>query len=275
MGGMTSTKNCMKATIMIASVPVIVIGAIALGMGLWIAFDNPSFIGLTHLEEFSVVDQSFVRNGAYIVIAGGACVLAFGIYGVIAAATESPVLLGVYVTLLSLVMAIEVAATVLGVVFKHMWEQNMEESVIEKIAERYDGILNSEDFFTYHYNNFQQEMECCGFYDYKDFVTNATKWNRTVDSSVAMVIPPACCRPSPSSNDTSTLQNCVYSPTADNAFLTGCKGAIEDLFYRYECVIIGVASAIVFCQLLMMVLTLVMLCTKVDNSYTFKDGKQI
>ncbi|XP_060069830.1 tetraspanin-1-like [Ylistrum balloti] len=271
MGEMTSTKNCMKATIMIASVPVIVIGAISLGMGLWIAFDNPSFIGLTHLEEFSVVDQSFVRNGAYIVIAGGACVLAFGIYGVIAAATESPVLLGVYVTLLSLVMAIEVAATVLGVVFKHMWEENMEESIVAKLADRYDGILNSDDFFTYHFNNF---MECCGFYDYKDFVTNSTKWNRTIDSSVAMVIPPACCKPS-STNDTSTLQNCVYDPTPDNAYLTGCQNAIEDLFYRYECVIIGVAAAIVFCQLLMMILTLVMLCTKVDNSYTFKDGKQI
>lgn len=68
-------------------------GLVAAGLGIWIAMDDPSFMHFTHLDEIELFDTSYVKTGSYIIVAGGFGVALFGILGIVAAATESMILL--------------------------------------------------------------------------------------------------------------------------------------------------------------------------------------
>ncbi|XP_071143925.1 tetraspanin-1-like [Mytilus edulis] len=256
-------RTCIKVTIILVNIPVALFGLVAAGLGIWIAMDDPSFMHFTHLDEIELFDTSYVKTGSYIIVAGGFGVALFGILGIVAAATESMILLAAYTMLIALAMAVEVAATVLGVVFKHTVENTMEKAIGRSIKEEFEGVADSDNAFTIHFNAVQQKLECCGFNNSADF-SKATKWNTTVDN-VIQQIPPACCK------NMTLSDQCVANPTPVNSYTMGCKEALADLFERYFSVIIGVAATLVFCQLVMMILSFLMMCTKVENSYNFKE----
>ncbi|CAC5365255.1 unnamed protein product [Mytilus coruscus] len=203
-------RTCIKVTIILVNIPVALFGLVAAGLGIWIALDDPSFMHFTHLDEIELFDTSYVKTGSYIIVAGGFGVALFGILGIVAAATESMILLAAYTMLIALAMAVEVAATVLGVVFKHTVESTMEKAIGRSIKEEFDGVADSENTFTIHFNAVQQKLQCCGFNNSADFST-ATKWNTTVNN-VTQQIPPACCK------NMTLSDQCVSNPTPVNSY---------------------------------------------------------
>lgn len=257
-------RICVKVTIILVNIPVVIFGIVAAALGIWIALDDPSFMHFTHLDEIELFNTSYVKTSSYVIIAGGFGVAIFGILGIVAAATESMILLAAYTMLVALVMAVEVAGTVLGIVFKHTVESSMEKAISRSILEEYDGLTDSQNIFTMHFNAVQQKLKCCGFNDSSDYTT-ASMWNKTAADNSVMKIPPGCCK------NVSDSEECVKTPTTENSYTQGCKTALEDLFEKYFSVIIGVASTLVFCQLVMMILSFLMMCTKADNSYNFKE----
>lgn len=267
-------KNIIKIIICIINIPIVIFGAVAVGLGIWIALDNPSFLALTQLDGLAVVDQSFVKSGAYVIIAGGAAIFVFGIIGIVGTLRENACLLGMYVATLTTVIALEVAAIVLGIVYQSIWKEKLDTIIQKNIREEYDGLKNTKDWFTMNFDLVQRELGCCGHNNSDDFKL-ATKWNETASDGSRYTVPAACCK---SNNYTvqggvSEVEQCMKSPTPDNANLKGCKTALEELFNKYEHVIIGVASAAVACQFLMLILALILLCwkSKSDDVYTFKE----
>ncbi|KAK3088564.1 hypothetical protein FSP39_020686, partial [Pinctada imbricata] len=203
-----------------------VFGAVAIGLGIWVAVDDPTFVALTHMDELSVIDQSYVLNGAYVIMAGGAAIFIFGLMGIIAACSANACLLGT-------------------------WEKHLDQAIENKLKEEYNGLWNSENSFTKHFDNIQKS--CCGFQNSSDFELT-TNWNKTLDDGNTAVVPLACCKLKNSTsvgNDTSSAAqriDCQASPTDENSFSMGCKEKIEDVFEKYQAIIIGVTVTLVFCQ---------------------------
>ncbi|KAL5013125.1 hypothetical protein ScPMuIL_007395 [Solemya velum] len=252
---------CVRDTLVYSSHGRPILGAVAIGLGIWIVVDDPSFLELAKLNQLDDAGRSVVENGAYVIITGGCAVLLFGILGIVGATLENACLIGTYVALIAVILSLEVAAAVLGIVFKQEWERSLETLVQDNIKDKYDE--KSSDTFTVALNTFHQQFQCCGFLNSSDF-NYAVKWNKTLANGTEVSVPSSCCK---ALNETHQVL-CTLTPASSNSYTTGCKEALEDLFLRYQGVIIGVGIAIVAGELCLLVLALCLICNVVSNKYS-------
>lgn len=70
------------------------IGAVAIGLGIWVLVEEPDVLELSSLRELTVMDQSYLLTSVYLVITAGAAILVFGIVGMVATNAKSACCLG-------------------------------------------------------------------------------------------------------------------------------------------------------------------------------------
>lgn len=70
------------------------IGAVAIGLGIWVLVEEPDVLELSSLRELTVMDQSYLLTSVYLVITAGAAILVFGIVGMVATNAQSACCLG-------------------------------------------------------------------------------------------------------------------------------------------------------------------------------------
>lgn len=70
------------------------IGAVAIGLGIWVLVEEPYVLELSSLRELTVMDQSYLLTSVYLVITAGAAILVFGIVGMVATNAQSACCLG-------------------------------------------------------------------------------------------------------------------------------------------------------------------------------------
>ncbi|XP_048731139.1 tetraspanin-1-like [Ostrea edulis] len=266
--------SCIKCFIIICNIPVLAVGAAAIGLGIWVLLENASVLELSSLKELSIMDQSYLLTSIYLVITAGAAILVFGIVGIVAANSQSACCLGFYAAVLSLILCVEVAGCTLGIVFKNAWDKHLDDAIYRNIRTEYDGAADTQDYFSRHMNSVQTSLSCCGYGNNTDF-KQSNVWNRTLEDGGTAEVPISCCLPQSNSSLPSVhgKMDCRKSPDATNSFENPCKPRLEEIYRRFEIIIIASTGSLAFCQLIMLVLVLTMMCLLMKNE-TYYDVKQ-
>lgn len=266
---------CLKCLIIILNIPVIAIGAVAIGLGIWVLVEEPDVLELSSLRELTVMDQSYLLTSVYLVITAGAAILVFGIVGMVATNAQSACCLGFYAGMLSLILCVEVAGCTLGVVFKSSSDQHLDEAIYRNIKTEYDGSPESQNYFSKHINAVHATLSCCGYGNVSDFQQSLT-WNRTFGDGSSAQVPLSCCLPQSNSSIQSTggKMDCRKTPDATNSYTDPCMPKVRELFRKYEIIVIACTATLAFCQLLMLVLVLILMCSIVqdETQYDFKQN---
>ncbi|XP_046331188.1 tetraspanin-8-like [Haliotis rufescens] len=260
----SSIKSCLKFCIVFINVIILLAGGAALGVGIWIVIDEDSFFNTLypHLLDVSTIDKEFLRHAAIVLATGGAGTVFFALLGIAAAVTSSTCLLGLYITVITLVIAVEVAAVILGIVFKKAWERELENELNNSMKMKYGP---PSDGFTTAMNLLQAKKMCCGWTNGSDYVMTGSQWNRTLGDGSSATIPDSCCK---MENATLVMANCTTEPTADNSYFNqGCKSSLSDLFVNYQACIIGFGAGIAGLEFFMLLLAIVLIANNDSNKY--------
>ncbi|XP_064597771.1 tetraspanin-18-like [Liolophura sinensis] len=161
------------------------------------------------------------------------------------------------------ILGAELAALILGILYKEEWIIRLRNSLESQISTRFDGKLDSPDIVTAAINKIHQEFDCCGVHNYSDF-DMATKWNRTTAMGDEMQIPPSCC------SNYKANKTCVTMPTPQNSYIdTGCWSSIESLMEQYTLIMIIIAAITFILEVFLIVFSMC-LVGKIRSGYSLE-----
>ncbi|KAK7891421.1 hypothetical protein WMY93_023384 [Mugilogobius chulae] len=152
----TMGKGCITVTkyfLFLFNLLFFIFGALIMGFGLWVLFDNQSFIAV--LQESS----NTVKVASYILIGVGSLSMAMGFFGCLGAIYEIRCLLGLYFTCLLLILIAQVTAGVLIYFQRDRLKFEMS-GIIKGMIIHYTG-QNRTTEHTWDY--IQRSMKCCGW----------------------------------------------------------------------------------------------------------------
>ncbi|XP_071055358.1 CD82 antigen isoform X2 [Onthophagus taurus] len=240
-------------------------GSVVLSVGVWLAVDKSSFIGLLkavpneHLPQFT--QPAVIEQASYILIVAGAFMFLVSFLGYCGALRESRCLLTTYGICLLLILILEITAGGLAAAYRGKAEietRNFLKTTIKKYSiEKYTAASEESNAITLMWNHFQAQLKCCGVDNYKDFnTTNSDK-----------KIPISCCV---LEGDKSLFKpmdpSCTSNPTESNSyFLKGCYDVLLDWILAHINVVIGVGIGLGVAQLLCIFFAFCL--TKSLNSY--------
>lgn len=253
--------KCIKFILFIVNVLFFLIGGAAVGLGIFALVDKSKLITLTKIGNAENYDvTSLLEAGAYCLIIGGAVVMILAFLGCCGAMRDSKILLGLYAFLMIIIVILEIAAVVIGIVFSNKVASELKTVMKDRITKEYDGVLKTGDPFTLAMDFAQVYFECCGVDNYKDY-SNTTKWNRTMSDGKVAVMPKTCCilnnkdayfdDPSAISVKSSECQTTYASATSYGD--KGCYDSILDWAKRNAGIVIGIGVGIVVMEILCIV----------------------
>lgn len=188
-----------RALLMIINGLFLLMGAIMLGIGIWVIVDSTYLLTLiSNFDTGGTNVGGLLSSSAYIIIAFGAFVFVLGFCGFCGAWKEVKFLLIVYAFLVLLVIIIEVVAIILAVVYYDTVVSEGTEIFTKAIQTNYEGQWNTSNSVSLAIDGVQIGLMCCGINNYTDFAL-ASKWNKQYQPSegaaVKMAaIPPTCCK---------------------------------------------------------------------------------
>lgn len=266
-----STKGCFRGLIVAINIVLLVVGAASMATGIWLLVAEHSYFQrYDDVMAGSDISQGLLRDGAIVLLTGGAAIMLFTSLGLVAACTTNTCLLGLYTVVLTILLVVEVVPVILAIVFKADWEKKVDEEALGAIHNQYGGQYSaSSKAFTSAFNLLQVDFKCCGWINGSDYVITGVaplNWIVRSSDSVRWKVPAECC---PSNNDTAR-ESCVKYPAASEIYVAkGCRSALMDIVTTYEDVIIGLAATILGLELLMLVGTVVLLIFAVNgNKYS-------
>jgi len=240
-------------------------GAAVLGVGIWLASDQTSFLTLIKVTQAENVQNlaqpAVLSQGAYLLIAAGAFVFVISFLGYCGAVKESRILLGLYGAFVLVIVALEITAGSLAASYQQEAEKEIKSYLITTLKEHYTAP-NETNAVTTSWNLLQGRMSCCGVNNYTDF--NDTPWKKTVNQ----VIPVSCCKLHGELIDFKPEdETCVNSPTERNSFrMKGCYPRLIEYFNTHLEIIIGIGVGLGVTQILGIIFAFC-LCQAIDNDY--------
>ncbi|KAK9703965.1 Tetraspanin family [Popillia japonica] len=225
-------------------------GSVVLSVGIWLAIDKNSFIGLLkavpnqHLPQFT--QPAVIEQASYILIAAGAFMFIVSFLGYCGALRESQCLLTTYGICLLLILILEITAGGLVAAYRGRAEvetKNFLTTTIRKYSvDKFSTASNESNAITLMWNHLQAQLHCCGVNNYKDFNTSHSD----------RVIPESCCV---LEGDASLLKPvypiCTSRPSETNSYyLVGCYQVVVDHIKSNMNIIIGVSIGLGLLQLL-------------------------
>lgn len=166
--------TCIKYTFFFFNFLFWVLGALALGVGIWAATDKgfeSTINDVLALEDN--LHLSTLKQAAYLMIIAGAVMMAIGFCGCIGAVRESTCLLSLFFILLLLVCALCVAIIVLVFVNPHLTDSVTIPIFINLIKTHTANANNSS------MDLIQKNLKCCGADGREDWLHN----NKTIPAS--------------------------------------------------------------------------------------------
>lgn len=237
-----------------------ILGCLAVGLGITAIVKNSALEVLTQLGDADNYEvTSLLRTGAVLLIVGGVFAIILGFLGCCGAMKDSTIMLKIYSGIIVVVLILELAATIVGIVFSSDVASKLKPILKERIHVSFDGLINSGDAFTFGVNFAQVKFQCCGVDNYTDFI-GAVNWNRTLPAGPA-VIPPTCCKfknPDAYYDNPSAAEfvetDCQTSPSDTNSnWHKGCYESVYDYAKSNAAIVIGVGITIVIVQILCIV----------------------
>ncbi|XP_058026936.1 tetraspanin-36-like [Ahaetulla prasina] len=198
----------------------------------WGAAAGLLYVGAHILNAYKEYDPFLHNRDALlpplIIIAVAVVMMVIGIVGCCATLRESKIGLGVFFVIILLIFTAEMAAFVLGFVYKGKIIAEFHDSMSKAFA-AYDG--KSEHSRSVDY--LQQQLQCCGIQNYTDWI--GTQWFNTIGNHS---LPQSCCKQG------SAFKNCTGQLSEKHLFNTqGCEKTMDlrDLLNYAMLIVLGFA----------------------------------
>ncbi|XP_062984774.1 tetraspanin-36-like [Elgaria multicarinata webbii] len=224
----------------------LIFGAAAIGL---------SYVGGYVLNSYKVYDpflqDKYALLPAVIIICVAVVMFIIGLIGCCATIRESKVGLGVFLVIILIIFTAEVAAIVLGVIYRGKVKTDLHDPMLQALR-AYDGKTEDSNVFGY----LQQELQCCGVQNYTDWI--GTRWfNTTGNNSV----PVSCCKQSLVKNCTGQLSKPQFLNTQ------GCEEKVEAGLQSVLTYALLVILGFAIIKFLGMLSVCVLACKREDNGY--------
>ncbi|XP_064652782.1 tetraspanin-18-like isoform X2 [Lineus longissimus] len=254
--GLSCGLKLAKYFLFIFNIIFFLVGAVLLGVGIWVVVDNTYLMAfINNFNTGGVNVGGLLSSSAYVLIAFGAFIFVVGFLGCCGAWKESKCLLGIYSVIVGIILLVEIVAVILAAVYYDQAVSLAKTFLLSTIYTEYDGTANSANAVSLAWDYAQITFSCCGLDNYTDF-DSATNWNKT-SAAGSMVIPPSCCKVQDASTFptfTLTDTNCPYSPSTTNSnYQTTCYASLMSYVQTYSIAIIAVTSSVAVLQLIVII----------------------
>ncbi|XP_044133082.1 tetraspanin-8 [Bufo gargarizans] len=207
---MAGVNKCLKYSMFVFNFLFWVCGCVILGVSIWLRVSSDA------QQKFNI-QGSGLLSAIDVMIAVGSIIMVLGFFGCCGAIRESRCLLLLFFIGLFLILALQITAGILGVVYKPQLEAKINQTLHELIP------LNqqSEDL-KQALEKIQEESKCCGI------VNGFTDWGNTIPNS---------CKCPP----TNTCASAIYKET--------CSSVLVDYYQKNLIIIIGIAFGLAAVEL--------------------------
>jgi len=203
-------------------------GCAILGVGIWMRVD-PSIT--SNLEVLSLdSNDPLLEYASYVLIGMGGTVFIVGFLGCCGAIKENKCMLGLYIFFLLLIMAGELAAGIIALLYK--------DKILDTATGKLTARLRNDTIMTQvptstevEFTAFglamsvsQLELKCCGINNYTDYAGSA------YDTKYSEAFPKTCCV----MNEGTTIANGINFDEAVKD-LSKCKALEDDFYYSKGC----------------------------------------
>jgi len=230
-------------------------------------------IDLEEILEVTGVDVgNVIHSSAIAMIVLGVVLGALTVVGLCGAYYRNSCLLGVYITLMVIILVAEIAAIVIAVVLPEEFRKTAKKTIVDILNRNSDGFSDmtisgsnvniTSDPVNLAWAAIQIKLKCCGVNDYGDYLNSSSiiNWKGEYGSYNNPYVPATCCklkeglsRDFPQSiDDFENLPGCLSGDTAQIHDI-GCVDAIEDWIMKYSNIIIGIAVAIGMVEMLLII----------------------
>ncbi|XP_072513161.1 tetraspanin-1-like [Salminus brasiliensis] len=234
-------KGFLKIMMFIFNGLIFLAGGAILGVGIWVAVDSSSLLGVLNEIQDAPPELAQLANVGYLLIAVGAVLAIMGFLGCCGAITESKCMLLTFFIIVLIIFIAEVAGAVVVLVFQPLAEdllQNFNNQFVKSIKDKY----GEDSSFTALMNETMSQLKCCGFNNYTDFEGSPFVVN-------TLRYPVSCC------SEDSRL--CDQSQ-AEDGHVSGCFNAIVKLVEDNAIVLGGVGLGIAALEIAAMVVSMVL-----------------
>ncbi|XP_034529884.1 tetraspanin-1 isoform X2 [Notolabrus celidotus] len=207
-------------------------------MGIWVSVDGGSFLRL--LGPFSGQGMQFVNVGFFCIAIGGVLVL-LGLLGCCGAQKESKCLLLTFFSIILVIFIAEVAAAVVALAYSSFAEGILRAWATPALKTEY----GSEPVVTKMWNTTMEEVKCCGFTNYTDFL--GSKFEKENGGS----LPPSCC---------TTNNSSCNSTEAERSAVKGCFENILQILKEHANIVGGIAAGIGVVEIAAMIVSMYLYC---------------
>ncbi|XP_015138940.3 tetraspanin-19 isoform X1 [Gallus gallus] len=223
------------------------LGVMVLTFGLWLLFDRNNLFGVL----FSSGENQLVARVSFMLLGVGSLIIFTSVVGFLGTVKEIRCLLVTYVCFQVLVFFTQIAISALIFLKKevvyHQWNNRIDEVISEygnkSLAEKEPvwNILNS----------VQQNMECCGRY-------NFTQWEKNKNMENRAQIPCSCTK--------SNLKKWFCDIPRNSTYSMGCEEYLDTWFENNVLILNGISISLLITQVFVITLTMKLLINIRRNS---------
>jgi len=231
-----------------------------IGIILWAAAAGLIFIGAWVYKEYQhydqIADATYTLIPATILMASGVFFFLLGIIGCAGALKEQRCLLGVFFSVLLVLLLGMVVSAVLGYVYRTEVKQGLQDGIEKGLTDEY----GNDTVWTKQIDFMQEELHCCGSNNYTDWANTAwgENWIQQHKNTSYLPIPypESCCR----------NQSCDYTiPPTDNStslYIHGCYNKLQTEFSRHLGILGAVAGTFAALLILGMGCSCILICRR-------------
>ncbi|XP_075715511.1 tetraspanin-8 [Rhinoderma darwinii] len=202
---MAGVNKCLKYSMFIFNFLFWVCGCVILGISIWLRVSSDA-------QQKLNIQGSGLLSAIDVMIAVGAIIMVLGFFGCCGAIKESRCLLLLFFIGLFLILALQITAGILGVVYKPQLE--------DKVNKTLHGLLpldNQPEEFKQALEKIQEESKCCGI------VHGILDWRSAIPKSCSCTVP----------TNPDTCGSGYYKQT--------CASVFVDYYKNHLVIIIGIA----------------------------------
>ncbi|NP_001080859.1 tetraspanin 8 L homeolog [Xenopus laevis] len=211
---MAGVSKCIKYSMFAFNFLFWLCGCVILGVSIWVRVSK-------NVQKELNIEGGSLLAAVDLMIAVGAIIMVLGFFGCCGAIRESRCLLLLFFIGLFLILALQITAGILGVVYKPKIDAQLTESFQKLLP-----LSGQDESFKNSFETIQKENECCGL------VHGYTDWGANV---------PASCNCPSTGNCVSSGGNKYYKET--------CLNIIADFFKKHLAIIIGIAFGLAAVEL--------------------------
>jgi multisubunit Na+/H+ antiporter MnhG subunit len=213
----------------------------------WAAAAGLIFVGVWVYKEYHYYEEIakavYTLLPATIIMAVGVFFFILGIIGCTGAIKEQRCLLGVFFTVMLIILVGTVAAAAMGFVYRHQIDDQLENTLYDSLKK-----YGNETTLDHDIDFMQKKIKCCGVWNYTDW--NSTHWSQETGKPY----PDSCCK-----NET-----CDYNQSINNStdFKRGCYEHVRSEFLGHIGIVAGVAGTFAVLVLLGMSCACILICNR-------------